>query len=78
MHRFTYNDTVRVKPDAPSHLRPGELASVVAVNREEDRRGEFLRQYPKGFVYTVEFDDGAAVQAHESLVEKAVLPCERS
>ena len=43
MHRFAYDDTVRVKPDAPSHLRPGQLASVVVVNREEDRRGEFLR-----------------------------------
>jgi hypothetical protein len=50
----------------------------VVVNREEDRRGEFLRQYPQGVVYTVEFDDGAAVRVHESLPEKAALPGENS
>ena len=75
---FTYNDTVRVKSSAPVELRPGELASVVSVDPEESRRGDYLKEFPFGVVYTVEFEDGSSVQVHEDFHEKGAFPSELS
>jgi hypothetical protein len=73
---FTWNDTVRVKHSASANLRPGSLASVVGVHIEADRTGEFLKEFPLGVVYTIEFEDGSSVQIHESLLEKSAFPGE--
>ena len=63
MPKFTYNDVVMARPTAGSHLRPGEKAWVIAVI---DNRVHFpLKQFPLGVVYSIEFEDGEAVDVHE-------------
>lgn len=74
MVSFTYNDTVKVKQEAPH--RPGALASVVGISLRSERSGEFLRAFPWGIVYTIEFEDGSSVEIHEDLVEKGAFPSE--
>ena len=76
MAPFTYNDTVRVKQAAPAQWRPGELASVVGISLEAERSGEFLKTFPHGILYTIEFEDGSSVQLHADLVEKGAFPSE--
>lgn len=70
---FTYDDIVCVKADAPAELRPGELAWVVGITADEDRhrRGSHFDQFPVGTVLLVEFEDGDALDIHESMVERA-------
>jgi len=76
MAAFTYNDTVKVKQGAPARCRPGQLASVVGISLEAERRGEFLKAFPHGIVYTIEFEDGSSVELHEDFVEKGAFPSE--
>jgi hypothetical protein len=73
---FTYNDTVRVKHSASANLRAGDLAWVVGIHTEAGRAGEFLKEFPHGVVYTIEFEDGSSVEIHESLLEKGAFPGE--
>lgn len=70
MAKFTYKDAVKVRDDAPEHLRPGCVGSIYAVEDVQDRRGEFLRQYPHGVVYGVEFEDGTGMKIEEMWLEK--------
>lgn len=67
--KYTYNDLVRVAPSAASELRPGMLASVVAITPVEIRSGNFLKEFPSGTLYTIEFDDGTSVTVEESDIE---------
>jgi hypothetical protein len=64
--RFTYNDIVRIKPCANADGRSGQKAWVVAVL-------EVKEDIPKGFefgpIYTVEFEDGQAIDVHEGMLE---------
>ena len=53
-----YDDTVRIRPNAPTELRRGALASVIGITASGDRRGEHWDQLPPGTVYLVEFEDG--------------------
>ncbi len=72
MAKFTYSDIVKARPIADKKLRPGTRAWVVGVL--EDRTHFPLEQFTPGVVYTVEFEDGEAVNVHEDdlgLVEKA-------
>ncbi len=72
MAKFTYNDIVKAKPTAGVKARPGERAWIVAVL--EDRLHFSLKQFPAGVVYSVEFEDGEAIDVHEDdleLVEKS-------
>ncbi|MEX0758587.1 MAG: hypothetical protein WD100_03305 [Tistlia sp.] len=73
---FTYNDTVKVTKDAPEQCRPGELASVVSISLATERGGEFLKEFPHGVVYSIEFEDGCIVEIHEDFVEKGAFPSE--
>lgn len=71
MAKFTYNDIVKAKLTADKKARPGERAWVIAVL--ENRSHFPLKQFAPGVVYSVEFEDGEAVDVHEDdleLVEK--------
>ena len=68
MSKFTYDDRVRVATTANREFRPGEIAWVIAV-LEERPRGEYLDQFPPGVIYTVEYEDGEAIDIHESDLE---------
>ena len=78
MPRFTYDDTVKVSSSATTELRPGALASVVATSLREERSADFLKRFPIGVVYTIEFEDGSSVHIQEDLVEKGAFPSELS
>jgi hypothetical protein len=64
MTKFTYDDVVKVREDAPKELRPGNTAWVVGVF--ETRPGKYFDIFPEGVVYTIEFEDGNAIEIHES------------
>jgi hypothetical protein len=66
MTKYSYNDIVTAKPNAPSELRPGERAWVVGISEQKDRKGEYLTKFPSGTVYLVEFEDGSSVSISES------------
>jgi hypothetical protein len=61
--QFDYGDIVVVKESCVPRCRPGERAWVVDV--AADRNRFRLPQFPPGVVYTVEFEDGSAIDIHE-------------
>lgn len=65
---FTWNDLVVVAEDAPTSQRPGAIASIVGISRQYERSGTYLHEFPTGNVYTVEFDDGAAVDVTQGML----------
>lgn len=67
MPRFNYDDIVTATSAAPSNARPGSKAWIVGIF--ETRRGEFLKSFPEGVVYVIEFEDGASVEVAESHLE---------
>lgn len=72
MERPNWGDTVRIKSDAPTEMRPGTLAAVCGMRRVET--DEQSRQFtcPIGAtVLLVEFGDGYSVELPEDLVEVA-------
>lgn len=66
---FTYNDIVRIKTDAPGQMRPGARAWVIGITAQHERRGSHFVQFPTGTVYLVEFENGDALDIHESMLE---------
>lgn len=69
MPKFTWNDVVRVIHGAPQECRPRERAWVVARTEESQRRGSNLEQFPRGTVYTIEFEDGSSIEVDEASLE---------
>lgn len=65
MPKFTWGDLVRISEGAPAKVRPGSAAEVVGLSEESERRGSYLDQFPRGVVYTVEFEDGNSAEVHE-------------
>ena len=63
MPKYTYSDVVRARPTADDRLRPNEKAWVVGVI--ENRVHFPLKKFPPGVIYTIEFEDGVSVDAHE-------------
>lgn len=68
MSKFTYDDIVRIAEAADESLRPGSIGWVVGIF-EERPTGEHFSRFPPGVVYTVEYEDGAANEIHESWLE---------
>lgn len=69
MSKFTWNETVKVVHGAPQEWRPGETASVVGMIQEEERLGSFRERFPRGIVYTIEFEDGSSIEVDEASLE---------
>jgi len=79
--KYDYNDLVRVKPgishwlDVPGRRttgpRTGDVASVFAV--DNDRLAGSRPEFPPGAIYGIEFEDGDAIEVHESDLESAEL-----
>lgn len=65
MNKYTWNDIVTTKATAPKKTRPGERAWVVGIMTQEGRKGDFLKEFPEGTVYTIEFEDGSDAQVKE-------------
>jgi hypothetical protein len=64
-NKFTYSDIVNVRQDALEELRPGAKAWIVGVCLDKDRFGEYLKRFPHGVTYTIEYEDGSSVEIHE-------------
>jgi hypothetical protein len=61
--KFTYDNILKVRDTAKAAERRGEKAWVVGVI--DDRARYPLEKFPPGVVYTVEFEDGEAIDIHE-------------
>jgi hypothetical protein len=68
MNKFTFDDTVLVKEDAPDPLRRGLKASVIMIFFPKDRIGSYFDQFPPGVVYSIEYEDGDSADIHESFL----------
>jgi hypothetical protein len=66
---FTYNDTVRVKGDAPLEMRPGARTWVIGVT--PNRKGEGATSSSSR--HLVEFEGGEAIDIHESMLVAATV-----
>lgn len=67
--KYDYDDRVRVRDDAPEARHRGKAAWIVGVVPEERRSGDFLRRFPRGYVYTIEFEDGSSIELPESALD---------
>ncbi|MFT3777051.1 MAG: hypothetical protein QM772_02030 [Ottowia sp.] len=65
--KFYYDDIVRVSKSAPLELRPGAIAWVVGIFF--DRIGDYIKKFPEGIVYTIEYDDGNSNEIHEDYLD---------
>jgi phospholipase C len=69
MSKFAFDDTVRIKDNAPNSLRRGQKASVTMVFLPHDRVGSYFDQFPPGVLYSIEYEDGESADAHEDFLE---------
>lgn len=69
LRMFTHAGTVLVKSGAPAEMRPGQMASVIGITIDGERVGSHFGRFPAGTVYLVEFEDGDALDIHESMLE---------
>ena len=63
MPKIDYDDIVKIKADSKMKHSHCGRAWVVAILA--DRQQFPLSQLPPGTVYTIEFEDGSALDAHE-------------
>lgn len=63
MHKFDYDDIVRVESKLENHPRQGQKAWVVGVF--EKSLGPYFDKFPQGTVYTIEYDDGESIEVAE-------------
>jgi hypothetical protein len=61
--KFNYDDIVRVIANAHTGLTVPKKAWVVGIF--ERSPGPYFSKFPPGTVYTVEFEDGSAIEVHE-------------
>ncbi|MBB4768918.1 MULTISPECIES: hypothetical protein [Xanthomonas] len=64
MPKFNYDDRVRVISGAGASARQGANGWVVGVF-ESRPAGEYFQAFPEGVVYSIEFEDGQALEIHE-------------
>jgi hypothetical protein len=70
MAKFDYSDIVRAIASADPKYRPGARAWIVGVY--ENDSSPWLKRFPPGVVYSIEYEDGSSVEIHESLLERDV------
>jgi hypothetical protein len=69
-NKFTWGDPVVITKDAPTHLHPGEFASVCGFYNITSEEGASAFQCDIGdWIYTVEFPDGSDIQIAEPYLE---------
>jgi len=68
MTLFDYDSTVQVVSYADDSLHPGEIASVIGVFSKRPK-GQHFDQFPDGVIYTIEFENGDAIDIHESYLK---------
>lgn len=71
MGRYTYDDVVRIVSTADEKFRPGATAWIIGVF-EQRPPGAYFDQFPPGAVYTIEYENGEAIDIHESYLEPVI------
>lgn len=64
-----YDDLVMIRVDAAERFRPGAKGWIIGITPPEERRGAHFEQFPEGVVYLVEFEDGEALELHDSWLD---------
>ena len=72
MVQSDYDDLVEVRADAPKEYRPGQRGSVIGVLK--GTKIPTYRKFESDVVYTIEFDDGEALDIDGDFV----MPCSNS
>jgi hypothetical protein len=67
MAQLEYDQIVKIKSTSKLAARRGSRGWIVAIL--EDRNRYPLEEFPPGIVYSVEFDDGQAIDVHEDDLE---------
>lgn len=67
MSRFGYDEVVKISSRAEENYRPGSKAWIISII--QDRENYPMREFPAGTIYTVEYEDGLALDIHESNLE---------
>jgi hypothetical protein len=67
MTRFTYSDIVKLKDGSAAKPDQSGRAWVIAILTDRTRFP--LPHLPPGVVYSIEFEDGSAVDVHEDDLE---------
>jgi hypothetical protein len=62
MAKFSYNDIVTARAGVSASPRRD---TAWAVGIFESHLGLYFDKFPKGFVYTIEYEDGSSEQIHE-------------
>ena len=74
-NKFTWNDVVMIKNNAPEYLHPGEIGSVCGMEKVKFKDvAEEYHVKVGDWVYTIEFDDGNDITIPEVYLEKLDLP----
>jgi hypothetical protein len=68
MARFSYDDTVRIVRCADEKYKPGAVVSIIGIFKEKPS-GSYFEEFPPGTIYTIEYENGEAIDIHESLLE---------
>lgn len=72
MSKFTWGDTVRVKPNAPPKFAPGKIGSVCSFDLiETDIRAEHTGAEIGDYCHVVEWIDGSDIEIPAKWLEKA-------
>jgi hypothetical protein len=61
--KFTFDDVVQLTSFPSDPKRLGTQAWVVGVM--ERGEGPYMAQFPPGYIYTIEFEDGSSTDVHE-------------
>ena len=69
-NKFTWGDPIVIAKNAPTHLHPGEFASVCGFYKISSEESVKKFQCKIGeWIYTVEFPDGSDIQIAECYLE---------
>jgi len=70
MTSFTWGDTIQVKPNAPTCMRPSAVAEIVGIREVETAEQAVQFDAPLGTkIYLIEFGDGNAKEVVETWIE---------
>jgi len=70
-NKFTWNDYIVIKNDAPHQFHPGEIGVICGMSKiESDETARKYHSSVGSWTYTVEFGDGSDTQIAECYLER--------
>jgi hypothetical protein len=69
-NKFTWNDFIVIKNDAPNQFHPGEIGVICGISKiESDEMAKKYHSSVGSWIYTIEFNNGSDIQVAESFLE---------